>query len=419
MRTSRPPTVSSSGASSLATAHKVTARIARGSLSVDELWRYTCKAVADTKQDVLDMLRDLAELSMLEEGNPQSFRVRAYQSAAQAIAAQATDLGKLTAPELQQIQGIGKSTADKIRLLLETGKVEKLEKLRQKHPRSVRAMLRIHGLGPKAIVKLRRELGVESIDDLRSALAQHKVQRLSGFAAKSEQRLSEALARFDAQGSVDRTPIHVAHRLATRVINELAEVPGVSHASYCGSLRRLCETVGDIDLVVVAEDPHAVMEAFVSLRSVEAVLVRGVTKTSVLTHRGTQIDLRVVEADQLGAAMLYFTGSKGHNIKLRQRAQARGMTLNEYSLSTQGGKAVASRTEEEIYAALDLPWIPPVLREDTGEIEGGRPGCIARAHRQRRRRLPCAYDAFRRWSFLARRNAAGRQGARPSRAGDN
>src|SRR4051812_28765364 len=144
--------------------------------------------MADTKQDVLDMLRELAELTMLDESDPQSFRVRAYESAAQAIGAQATDLGKLTVKELQKIEGIGKSTADKIRELLETGKVAKLEALRAKHPAAVVALLRIQGLGPKALARLRSELGVESIQDLRRVLAEHKLRERKGFGAKSEEK---------------------------------------------------------------------------------------------------------------------------------------------------------------------------------------------------------------------------------------
>jgi DNA polymerase (family 10) len=335
--------------------------------------------VTDTKQDVLDMLRDLAELTQLDEANPQSFRVRAYESAAQAIAAQATDLGKLTTRELQQIEGIGKSTAAKIRELLETGKVTKLEALRRTYPRSVVALLRVQGLGPKALRKLRSELGVESIDDLRRVLAEHKVRSLAGFGAKSEEKLAEALARLDAQGPVGRTPISIALPLATRIVERMREVPGVAHASYCGSLRRFCETVGDIDVVVAASDPAPVMEALVSMNLVERVLARGESKTSLVTQRGTQVDLRVVAESELGAARLYFTGSKGHNIKLRQRALARGLTLNEYALSeVEGGRVVASETEEQIYEALGLPWIPPVLREDAGEIDAAESGTLPR-----------------------------------------
>jgi DNA polymerase (family X) len=333
--------------------------------------------MADTKQDVLDMLHELAELTMLEEGDPQSFRVRAYESAAHAIEAQATDLGRLTSKELQKIEGVGKSTAEKIRELLEGGKVTKLEDLRQKHPASVVALLRIQGLGPKAVAKLRAELGVQSIDDLRRALAEHRVKALKGFGQKSEEKIASALARLDEQGSIGRTPISVALPLAERIVHEMLEVPGVTHASYCGSLRRFCETIGDVDIVVAAKDAAPVMEALVKMTMVERVLGRGDAKTSVVTRRGTQVDLRVVLEQQLGAARLYFTGSKGHNIKLRQRALTREWTLNEYALSEiEGGKVIASETEEAIYEALGLAFIPPVLREDAGEIEAAEKGAL-------------------------------------------
>jgi DNA polymerase (family 10) len=333
--------------------------------------------VGDTKQDVLDMLRELAELTVLDEADPQSFRVRAYETAAQAIAAQASDLGKLTPKELQQIHGVGKSTADKIRELIETGRVTKLESLRAKHPAGVVALLRIPGLGPKAVRKLRAELGVESLEDLRRALSAQRLRTLAGFGAKSEERIAEALAKLEAEGSLARTPIAVALPLAARIVERLREVPGVVHAEWCGSLRRFAETVGDLDVVVAATDPAPVMDAFVALPAVERVLGRGESKTTAVTRRGLQIDLRVVAPHQLGAALVYFTGSKGHNIELRQRALARGMTLNEYALSmVDGGRVVASATEAEIYAALGLPWIPPVLREGAGEIDAAERGAL-------------------------------------------
>jgi len=325
------------------------------------------------------MLRELAELTELEEANPQSFRVRAYESAAQSIAAQRTDLRKLTLAELQQIEGIGKSTAEKIHELLTTGHVAKLDALRAKHPPAVVALRRIQGLGPKALAKLRSQLGVASIDDLRRVLAEHRVRELPGFGEKSEENLAQALARLDAQGAAERTPIALALPLANRIVARMLEVPGVSDALVCGSLRRFSETVGDVDIVVAASDAAPVMDALVSMNVVERVLGRGESKTSVVTHRGTQVDLRVVPKRALGAALLYFTGSKGHNIKLRQRAQARGWTLNEYALSElEGGRVIASETEEQVYAALGLPWIPPLLREDAGEIEAAERGALPR-----------------------------------------
>ena len=211
------------------------------------------------------MLRELAELTILDEGDPQSFRVRAYESAAQAIAAHAGDLGRLTAKELEKIQGIGKSTAAKIRELIETGHVAKLDGLRGKHPASVVALLRIQGLGPKTVIKLRKELGVQSMADLRQAIADKKLRALKGLGDKAEEKLAQSLARLEREGSIDRTPISVALPLAERIVARLLEVPGVTHASYCGSLRRFSETVGDVDVVVAASAPGAVMDALVSM----------------------------------------------------------------------------------------------------------------------------------------------------------
>jgi DNA polymerase (family 10) len=336
--------------------------------------------MADVKQDVLDMLKELAELTILDEGDPQSFRVRAYENASHGIGAFAGDLAALDLKGLQAIENVGKSCAEKIRELLTTGKVAKLEGLRAKHPASVVALMRLPGVGPKAVARLRGELGVQSLDDLRAALAAHKLAGLKGFGAKSEAKIAESLARLDAQGAVSRTPISVALPVANRLVARLLEVPGVTHAEYCGSLRRFSETVGDIDVVVVAKDAAVVMDAFVAMPVVDRVLGRGDTKTSVVTPRGLQIDVRVVAAHQLGAALMYFTGSKSHNVKLRQRALQRGYTLNEYALTAlEGGKTIASETEEEIYAALGLPFIPPLLREDWGEIEAAEAGILPKA----------------------------------------
>ncbi len=348
-------------------------------------------AGGDPKNDVLEMLRELSELTMLEEGDPQSFRVRAYESAHHGVEAHASDLSNMTVAQLQQVEGIGKSTAEKIVELLKTGRVAKIEELRQKHPASVVALLRVQGLGPKGIAKLRAELGVNSIDDLRRAITEQKLRAMKGFGPKSEEKLAQTLARMDKEGALTgRAPISVALPLAERIVERLSAVAGVTHASYCGSLRRFSETIGDVDIVVVADDAAPVMESVVTMPVVDHVLVRGDTKTSVVTRRGIQIDVRVVKKEQLGAAMLYFTGSKGHNIKLRQRAIARGWTLNEYALSeieggapsgrgpsaVEGGKVIASETEEAIYEALGLRFIPPVLREDAGEIEHAEKGTL-------------------------------------------
>ncbi len=326
--------------------------------------------MADPKTEVLEMLRELAELTLLEEGDPQAFRVRAYESAQRGVEAHPGDLSKLAVRELLKIEGVGKSTAEKIRELFETGRVKKVDDLRAKHPASVVALLGVQGLGPKSIARLRVELGVQSVDDLVKAVHEQRLRALKGFGEKGEAKLAQTLERLAKDGAGKRTPVSVALPLAERIRARVLEVPGVTHATICGSLRRFAETVGDVDLVVAAADAAPVMEALVSMSIVDRVLGRGETKTSIVTRRGLQVDLRVVAEEQLGAALMYFTGSKGHNIKLRARALGRGWTLNEYALSEiEGGKVVARRTEEEVYAALGLPWIPPVLREDVGEID--------------------------------------------------
>ena len=333
--------------------------------------------MADRKADVLEMLEELALLTTLDEGDVQSFKVRAYESAKRGVEAYVGDLEKLSAKELEKLDGIGKSTATKIRELIDTNKVQKLEELRAKFPASVVGLMKIPGVGPKAVLKLRAELNVQSVADLRQAIAEQKLRGLKGFGAKTEEKLAQTLARMDQEGAGSRTPISVALPLAERIVAQLAALPGVSHASYCGSLRRFSETIGDLDLLVVAENPVAVMDAVVAMSFVDHIIVKGDTKTSIVTRRGLQIDVRVVKREELGAAMLYFTGSKAHNIKLRMRAIARGWTLTEYALAeAEGGKVIASETEEAIYAALGLQFIPPVIREDNGEIEAAERGAL-------------------------------------------
>ncbi|MBL8742053.1 MAG: DNA polymerase/3'-5' exonuclease PolX, partial [Myxococcales bacterium] len=309
-------------------------------------------------------------------GDPQSFRVRAYETAIHGLEAYAGDPSGLTLAQLQKIAGIGKSTAGKLRELWDGGKVEKLEALRQKHPRAILELMRIPGVGPKMVHRLRSDLGVQNVDDLERAVQQQKLRDMKGFGQKTEEKLAVALARRRAMGDPTRTPISVALPLAKRIVAEISEIAGVEHAAYCGSLRRFSETVGDLDIVVASANAAPVMDYVANMSMVESVIGRGDTKTSVLTRKGIQIDVRVVASEQLGAALCYFTGNKGHNIKMRQRAIDRGWLLNEYGLLEPDGKVVAQRTEEEIYKALGLPWIHPVLREDQGEIDLAEKGAL-------------------------------------------
>ena len=329
-------------------------------------------AVASRKDEIIEKLREMVELTTLDDASPQSFRARAYEMAATEISVFDGKIEELSEAQLVKIDGIGKSTAKKIREYFDTGRIEKLDALRKKFPPSYVELSRIPGLGPKSLQRLRAELSVETIADLKRAIETQQIRELKGFGAKTEEKLAKALARVAATGGADkRTPIVHAMPLALRLVEALEELPQVERAQFCGSLRRHCETIGDIDVVVAcSEGAAAVMDAFVAMPVTSEVLVRGDTKTSVLTDRGLQIDLRVVKPDQFGAATLYFTGSKLHNIKLRQRALDRGWTLNEYALTVvETHQVVACETEQAIYGALGLEWIPPPMREDTGEIE--------------------------------------------------
>jgi DNA polymerase (family 10) len=325
------------------------------------------------------LFRELAALTVLDEGSPNAFRVRAYEKAAETVAAYRGDLGALSERELTAIDGVGPSTARKIREFYGSGTITKLEELRRKYPPEFVELGTIPGLGPKTLVRLRNELGVRNLDDLRNALEGQRVRGVRGLGEKLEQKLLLATARMGQAGKDRRRPIAQAMPLARELVRALEALPGVERAQCCGSLRRLRETVADVDVVVASREASSVREAFLALPMVREAIGSGDTKTSVLTATGLQLDLRIVEPRQFGAACQYFTGSKAHNIRLRQRALARGFVLNEYGLSdAQTGEVIASETEEAIYRALGLPLVPPPMREDRGEIEqaetGGLPG---------------------------------------------
>ncbi len=327
-------------------------------------------------RDVLAMLDELALLTGLDEGSPQSFKVRAYEKAKLSLEADGRDLTALTMKELTSIDGVGKATASKIRELIDHGAVEKLETLRSTYPPDFVELSRIPGLGPKTLKLLRSELGVENVEQLKTAIVEEKLRTLPGLGETSEAKIAKAIDRLGLSGKDRRTPIADALPLAERLVADLAELPGTVDAQYCGSLRRMSETIGDIDITVASTDPSAVMTAVVEHTEAVDIVLSGETKTSFLTPGGLQVDVRVVAPDQFGAATLYFTGSKAHNIELRQRAIDRNMLLNEYGLFDTSDEdqdpsdraVVASGTEAEIYQALDMAFVPPPMREGTGEV---------------------------------------------------
>ncbi len=330
-------------------------------------------------EELFSLLRELAELTVLDEGDPQSFRARAYENAILQLKSAPGDLAAMSEKELRALDGVGKATAAKVREFFDTGRIEKLEKLRHEYPPETQRLAKLPGLGPKSLARLRKA-GIHDVAGLRAAIERRELRALEGFGATSEERLARAIDRLDFRSKADRVPIAEALPVAQRLVEELGAVPGVEAALYCGSLRRLRTTIADIDILVATTRPEPVMERFRSLSAVRRVPSEGDTRSSIVTDRGLQVDLRVVAPGQLGAAMLYFTGSKAHNIKLRQLAIQRGWTLNEYGLLDAGsGAVIASRSEEEIYAALGLAFIPPPMREDTGEIEASAAGALPAA----------------------------------------
>jgi DNA polymerase (family 10) len=316
------------------------------------------------------VFRELVELATLDEADPNSFRVRAYERALETIVSHRGDLGLLSEKELVRLEGIGPSTARKIREFFESGRVAKVEELRAKYPPGFRELARIPGLGPKTLRRLQSELGVNDLEGLRAAVAARKLREMKGLGEKAEEKIRLAISRMGTAAKENRRPIAEAMPIARELVAALEALPQVERAQCCGSLRRLRETVADVDIVVASREPAAVRDAFVAMRAVRDVIGSGETKTSVRTATGLQVDLRIVDPRSFGAACQYFTGSKAHNIRLRQRALERGWTLNEYGLTdTATGETIASETEEAVYRALGLPLIPPPMREDRGEIE--------------------------------------------------
>jgi DNA polymerase (family 10) len=295
-------------------------------------------------------------------------RVMAYRRAAENLAVLGRPLEEVwQAGELEAIPGIGRTLASKIDEWMRTGRVEAHEKLKAEVPHGVVAMLEIPDVGPRKVALFWKELGITSIDELEAAAQAGKLQGLPGMGARSEQKVLEGIQALKRR--TGRMTLGAAWQLAHALLIPLREVPGVVQASPAGSLRRMRETVGDLDLLVATEDPEPVMARFRELPQVAEVLLSGPTKTSIRTPEGVQADLRVLPPARWGTALQYFTGSQAHNIRLRGLALERGLSLSEYALKREGGAEILCATEEEVYAALGLPLIPPELREDRGEVE--------------------------------------------------
>jgi DNA polymerase (family 10) len=328
-----------------------------------------------TNDEVAALLAEYADLLAITGGD--AFRIRSYEKAARSVAGYPQDLAQVDPAELDRIPNVGRAIAAKIRDYLGTGHIRQLEVLRTKVPDGVRRLTGVPGLGPKRAMVLYTERGIDSVDELAAAIAAGRLEGLPGFGPKSEENLLRGIELV--RKSAGRIRIDTAMDLAAELITRLSAVPGCIRCAYAGSLRRMRDTIGDVDILAVAADPAALMTAFRELPLAAEVIASGEAKTSIRTADGIQADLRVVPEGSWGAALLYFTGSQAHNVRLREMAIHRGLKLSEYGLFDAGtgtgtGAPLAAATEEDVYQALGLPWIPPPLREDSGEIEAAQRG---------------------------------------------
>ncbi|MER5202150.1 DNA polymerase/3'-5' exonuclease PolX [Streptomyces sp. NPDC002825] len=322
-------------------------------------------------EEVEALLQEYADLIAITGG--EAFKARAYEKAARAIGGHPTDVSHLDAAGLREIPGVGKSIADKVVEYFRTGKVAVVEERRARIPAGVRQLITIPTLGPKKAMALYEELHISSVDELADAIAAEKLRDLRGFGEKTEANILHGIALMRQAGG--RILLSAAMEAAEDIVTVLSGITGCQDCTYAGSLRRMKETIGDLDILVAADRSAPFMDALRELPATAEVLVHGAKKTSVRTADGIQVDLRVVRPDAWGAALQYFTGSKAHNIHTRTIAVHAGLKLSEYGLfETESGEKIASRTEEEVYARLGLPWIPPTLREDRGEIEAALRG---------------------------------------------
>lgn len=330
---------------------------------------------APSNEAVIGALRQLVAYTRLEDGQSQSFRTRAYEKAIDAIAARSESVAGLSLAELKAIDGVGDSTARKIVEFCERGSIAKVERLKDRFPPTMLELMRIPGLGPKTVLTLQDHLGVVDIAGLEQAIADERLRDLPGLGRTSEEKIAAAIDLLGIHSAETRTPVFEAMGVARRVIGDLGVTGLADRLEYAGSLRRLEETIGDIDILAASEHPMELLDAFTRLPGVTAVMGSGSTKASVVMDDVIQVDLRVVDEAAYGAALLYFTGSTTHNIELRQRCLDRGWTLNEYSLSdVETGDVIASRSERDIYEALEMAWVTPEAREGIGEVTAAAAG---------------------------------------------
>jgi DNA polymerase (family 10) len=322
--------------------------------------------------EIARLFERMADVLEVRGDNP--FRIRAYRRAAQNLETTSEDVETLAREgRLDEIPGIGADLAGKIAEYLASGHVGEIDAVCRTVPRGVVELLDVPGIGPKTAKQLYEREGVTSLAKLERLAVAGKLRGLRGIQARTEQNIVRGIRLL--RGGHARMPLGRALPLGRELVRALREVRGVKTITLAGSLRRMRETVGDIDLLVTSTEPATVIKAFTGLRQAAEVLERGTTKAVIRHREGIQVDLRVVEPESLGTALVYFTGSKQHNIRIRERGMKRGLKISEYGVfRARSGRRIAGASEEEVYAALGLPWIPPELREDTGEIDAALNG---------------------------------------------
>ncbi len=329
------------------------------------------------KDRVSDVLEEIGKMLALKDENP--FKIRAYEDAARTISSLTEDLGALVEEErLSDLEGIGEGLSEKISELVRTGRMTYYEDLREEIPEGLLTIMDIEGLGPKKAKALWDELHITTLDELAEAVENEEVRELDGFGAKTEENIEKGIRNLRKYRARHR--VHEAHRAAEPFLAEIQNHDHVNRARLAGSLRRHCETIGDVDILASVDegDRKDVVETFTELDRVEDVLGSGETKSSVRTRDGIQVDLRLVNDDQFPFALHYFTGSKEHNVTMRSIAQSRSLKLNEYGLfhEENGEERIDCENEEEVFEELGMSYIPPELREDMGEVEQAQDGSL-------------------------------------------
>ena len=324
--------------------------------------------------EIARLFGQMADVLEIKGDNP--FRIRAYRRAAQNLETLSEDVETLARQaRLEEIPGVGADLAGKIAEYLQTGRIKEIDAAKRGIPRGVIDLMNVPGIGPKTARLLYEREGITGVARLEALAHAGKLRGLQGIQAKTEANILKGIALV--RGGQGRMPLGRALPLGRELVRELERVAGVKEILLAGSLRRMKETIGDIDLLATSTAPAKVMQAFVGLPQVAEVLERGETKASIRHREGIQVDIRVVEPACFGAALAYFTGSKQHNIRIREMAVKKGLKISEYGVfRVSTGRRVAGATEEDVYRAVGLPWIPPELREDAGEVEAAQQGTL-------------------------------------------